>query len=269
MGHFEERKALLGSLLCIFSSLTCHKKPVFSKPDLLWWKVPARLYWDLLTSRRYLQHVTISKKWKNLSSALHRKGTLVQVLLWFLTCSLGLLASDTGLKSWKGLYSGPSPIQNAHWSRHSMFWNDTCCFSFFLSSEYWLHTLWPKNSVQHFLWMKAETLIWLCGRWCRSCCASRMRKSSFTCFSVFGLVCCFAGYCGVALVTWLWWWSGILATQWTIFMSSVNHGSGGWLVLSFQRSKGMWIMQNYMKLAKNEEWRIFLLRVGEAKFLFY
>jgi hypothetical protein len=61
MGHFEEPKALLGFFLCIFSSLTCYKKPVFSKPDLLRWKVPARLNWDLLTSRRYLQHVTISK----------------------------------------------------------------------------------------------------------------------------------------------------------------------------------------------------------------
>ncbi len=37
-------KALPGFFLCIFSSLTCLKKPVFSKPDLLrWWKVPARL----------------------------------------------------------------------------------------------------------------------------------------------------------------------------------------------------------------------------------
>jgi len=29
------RKALPGFFLCIFSSLTCLKKPVFSKPDLL------------------------------------------------------------------------------------------------------------------------------------------------------------------------------------------------------------------------------------------
>jgi hypothetical protein len=40
MGRFEERKALLGFFFCIFSSLFCRKKPVFSKPDLLWWKVP-------------------------------------------------------------------------------------------------------------------------------------------------------------------------------------------------------------------------------------
>jgi hypothetical protein len=84
--------------------------------------------------------VTISKQYKNLSSALHRKGILVQVLLWFLTCSLGLLALGTDLKSRKGLYSGPSPIQNAHWSRQSNVSNDACCFSFFLSSEYSLLT---------------------------------------------------------------------------------------------------------------------------------
>jgi len=48
-----KRKALPGFILCIFSSLTCLKKPVFSKGDLLLWKVLARLYWDLLTSGKY------------------------------------------------------------------------------------------------------------------------------------------------------------------------------------------------------------------------
>ncbi len=137
----------------------------------------------------------------------------------------------------------------------------------FIWKEWW--HLWPKNSVQHFLWMKVETLIQLCGRWCRSCCASRMPKSSITCFSIFGLVCCFASYCGVALVSWFRWWSRILTIQWTIFMSSVNHGSWGWLVLNFQRSERMWTMQSYMKLAEKEEGGIFLLQVGEVKFLFY
>jgi hypothetical protein len=46
-------KALLGFFFCIFSSLICLKKLVFSKGDLLQWKVPARLYWDLWTSGRY------------------------------------------------------------------------------------------------------------------------------------------------------------------------------------------------------------------------
>lgn len=47
------RRALPGFFLCIFSYLTCLKKSVFSKRDLLRWKVPARLYWDLLIHRRY------------------------------------------------------------------------------------------------------------------------------------------------------------------------------------------------------------------------
>ncbi len=83
------RKARPGFSLCIFSSLTCLKKPVFSQP------------------------VTISKKWKNPSSAFSRKRTWVQALPRLSTCSLGLPASGRDLKSRKGLYSGPSPIRKA------------------------------------------------------------------------------------------------------------------------------------------------------------
>ncbi len=71
----QNRKALPGFFLCIFSSLTCLKKPVFSKWDLLQWKVPpARLHWDLLTSVRYQLacHYFLKVK-KNLSSALLRR----------------------------------------------------------------------------------------------------------------------------------------------------------------------------------------------------
>jgi len=50
LGPYIPRKAVPGFLLCIFSSLACLKKHVFSKGDLMRWKVPARLYWDLLTS---------------------------------------------------------------------------------------------------------------------------------------------------------------------------------------------------------------------------
>ncbi len=107
-------KALPWFFLRIFSSLTCLKKPVFSNRDLLQVNVPARLYWDLLISGRLPgQRVTISKMWKNPSSALSRKGTWVQALLWFLTCSLGIPASRTDLKSRKGLYSSLSPIHKA------------------------------------------------------------------------------------------------------------------------------------------------------------
>jgi len=88
-------KALPGIFLCIFSFLTYLKKPVFSKMDLLQWKVPARLYWDLLTVGRY--QPACHYFWKNPSSALCRKRTWVPAL-------------GTDLKSWKGMYSGPSPI---------------------------------------------------------------------------------------------------------------------------------------------------------------
>jgi len=84
--------------LCIFSSLTCLKKPVPSKRDLLRSKVLARLYWDFTN-----QPVTISKKWKNPSYVLRRKRTWVQALPWFSTCSLGLRASGADLKITEGL----------------------------------------------------------------------------------------------------------------------------------------------------------------------
>jgi hypothetical protein len=42
----------------------------------------------------------------------------------------------------------------------------------------------------------------------------------------------------------------------------MNHRSWRWLVLSFQKSEGMWTMQSYMKLAEKEK------ETGEAKFLF-
>jgi hypothetical protein len=39
MNIFEHRKHCLDFFLCIFSSITCLKKPVFSKWDLWPWKV--------------------------------------------------------------------------------------------------------------------------------------------------------------------------------------------------------------------------------------
>jgi hypothetical protein len=42
-GGVPFHKALPGFFLCIFSSLTCLKKLVFSKLDLLQWKVTASL----------------------------------------------------------------------------------------------------------------------------------------------------------------------------------------------------------------------------------
>ncbi len=73
---FCSRKPLPGFLLCIFSSVTYLKKPVFNKRDLLLWKVLARLYWDLLTSGRYQPACHYFWKVKqNPSSALRRKRT--------------------------------------------------------------------------------------------------------------------------------------------------------------------------------------------------
>ncbi len=64
--------------------------------------------WKVGTSQPF----TLSKKWKNPSSALLRKRTWIQALPPLSTCSLSLLASGTDLKSQKGLYWGPSPIHN-------------------------------------------------------------------------------------------------------------------------------------------------------------
>jgi hypothetical protein len=58
------------------------------------------------------QPVIISKKWKNTSYAFKQKRDWVEALPWFSTYSLDLPALGTDLKSWKGLYSGPSPIQD-------------------------------------------------------------------------------------------------------------------------------------------------------------
>jgi hypothetical protein len=54
----------------------------------------------------------------------------------------------------------------------------------------------------------------------------------------------------------------ILATQWILFMSCVNHDFGGGLVRSFQGSEGMWKRKSYMKWAKEEEGRF--LQVGRS-----
>jgi hypothetical protein len=106
------RKALPWFFLCILSSLACLEKPVFSKRDLLRWKVPAMLYLGSSDRREGTsQPVTISKKWKNPSFTFRRKRTWVHALPWVSTGSLGLPASGTDLKSLKGLYSGPSPLQ--------------------------------------------------------------------------------------------------------------------------------------------------------------
>jgi hypothetical protein len=90
-----------------------------------------------------------------------------------------------------------------------------------------------------------------------SCGVSRTLKSSISCFFYFTLVCCFAGYCGVALVTWFQWWSAILVVQWILFMSNVNHISNGRFVPSLQRNERMWRGKSYMKLAEVKKGNFF------------
>jgi len=50
--------------------------------------------------------------------------------------------------------------------------------------------------------MKVETIIQLYGKAIEAMVFQGPRKVQFLVFFVFGLVCCFAGYCGVALVSW-------------------------------------------------------------------
>jgi hypothetical protein len=81
----QVRKALPGFFLCIFNSLTCLKKPLFSKRSLLRWKVEGY-------SGQLKVLVTISKKWKNPSSASRRERTWVQALLLYITHCLSFCA---------------------------------------------------------------------------------------------------------------------------------------------------------------------------------
>ncbi len=95
-GWFQRLKALSGFFLCIFSPLTYLKKPVFSKRDLLRWKVPASLLLFLKSEKiPTLLEVGKGPEYRPFRN---------------LNLFLGLPASGTNLKSLKGLYSSPSPI---------------------------------------------------------------------------------------------------------------------------------------------------------------
>jgi hypothetical protein len=81
-------KALPWFFLCIFSSLPALRNLFSAMGIFCSGRYQPGLHWDLLISGRLPgQRITISKMWKNPSSALSRKGTWVQTLLWFLTCS--------------------------------------------------------------------------------------------------------------------------------------------------------------------------------------
>ncbi len=68
---FQCCKALPGFFLRIFSSLECLKKPVFAKRDLLWWKVRARLYWDVLTQWKVSASLSLFLKSEKISARLY------------------------------------------------------------------------------------------------------------------------------------------------------------------------------------------------------
>ncbi len=116
------RKALPGFFICIFSSLTCPKKLVFSKRDFLPWKFPARLYRDRLTSGRYqpASHYFQKVKKSQLYFVQEKDLSTGPSMIFDLFCRLR--ASSTDLKSWKGLYSGSSPKQKL-WFLCQQKWN--------------------------------------------------------------------------------------------------------------------------------------------------
>jgi hypothetical protein len=58
-------KAFPGFFLRIFSSLTCLKKPIFNKRDLLRWKVPVRLYSDVLAEVEGTSHAVPGRSNEN------------------------------------------------------------------------------------------------------------------------------------------------------------------------------------------------------------
>jgi len=68
-------KAPPGFFFCIFSSLTCLKKPVFSKQDLPRWTVPVRIYWDLSDQRKVPASLSLFLKSEKIPALLYiRKG---------------------------------------------------------------------------------------------------------------------------------------------------------------------------------------------------
>jgi len=100
------------------------------------------------------QPVTISKKWKNPSSALCRKRTWVQALSRVSTCSLGLLAWGTDLKSWKGLMGCGSEHQSCPYKVTFQRLNIVAIAATHLRPEKWEKTL----SDRGLSWLAWNTL---------------------------------------------------------------------------------------------------------------
>ncbi len=180
------------------------KKPVFSKRDLPLWKVPVRLYWDLLTSGRYQPACHyVYKKWKNPSSALRRKeekdvSTGPSMIFDLFPRFRGL-----GHRSYI-TYSGPSPISQLR--LQSMFWVSrplVMCFS----TVWELHMFFAGKSVKAPCLCRLEIVFFVFRMDCVFCFCTE--NGDWMCF-------CMKGFCSISWAwtrstnhhCWWWWWCG-------------------------------------------------------------
>ncbi len=98
---------------------------------------------------------------------------------------------------------------------------------------------WRLQTLNQFKgWFTSGTMI------------QRHRKFCFWFVYVFGLFCCFAGYCKGSLVNLFMWWNAILAAQWKFFISSVNHSSARRLARRFMGSDWTRMGGGYLRSVK-------------------
>jgi len=85
----------------------------------------------------------------------------------------------------------------------------------------------------------------------------RRRRIYFWFVYVFGLFCCFVGYCERSLVSLFLRWNAILTTQWKLLMSCVNQGSARGLVRRLLGNKGMRMGGGYLMLVEEYKYEAF------------
>ncbi len=110
MGAFQKtRKALPGFFLCIFSSIACLKKPVFSKAGSSAVEGASQAVLDSFDQWKVPASLSLFLKSENIPALLYlRKGPVHRPSAIFnLFPRRTRLGTD--LKLQKGLYSGPSP----------------------------------------------------------------------------------------------------------------------------------------------------------------
>jgi len=153
---FHQCKALPAFFLCLFSSLTCLKKLIFSKQDLLRGRYQlgcTEIFWP---AERTGQPVIISKKWKNPWSALPRKTTWLQAVPWFSNYSLRLAGlghrpqiTNHSRACTQALLLYISPIRPArvnqypHWYLHFL---ELSLLTSIFNSEIWIKKQSPRQS---------------------------------------------------------------------------------------------------------------------------